>query len=70
MSLEHKFPDCTGRWDPEMAWGVLYWRCDACRAGARHSAAVEKAALRENRLGDMLQWLASGGESLSPPGHE
>jgi hypothetical protein len=70
VSPAHAHGDCTGRWRARRdGEGVMWWRCDGCRARVPHTDEVANAALAENRLGTLLRDLTrQGGRLLRPRG--
>ena len=52
MSVEHRIPQCTGRWDPRSSGGKLEWICSQCGAVGEdrmenHLQAVREIMIRE-----------------------
>lgn len=64
VRVEHRSPECTGRWRLEHGGGPAALACDGC--GARHCATLEArhAAEEENRRGALLEELAGEGRFL------
>jgi hypothetical protein len=62
VRVDHRSPECGGRWRVERGGFAL--SCDAC--GVRHCAtpAARRAADEENRRGDLLAELTSEGRFL------
>ena len=61
VSLSHKDPQCTGRWQMRTIGYTLYWRCDVCRAIRHETTHNHEAAVLENMLGERLDQLTKEG---------
>ena len=64
MTLEHDFPDCTGRWTVRTVAGRPFWKCSECRAIASATMRNHEAAVLENLAGDRVDQLTQEEQNL------
>ena len=57
MSLFHRSPDCTRRWDVRHIGSVMFWHCDRCGAMRYDTAQNHIDAIQENLAGNQLDQL-------------
>ena len=60
MEIEHKDPECTGRWlrrDDRGEEGFSYWYCDRCGATYQDCTHTALAAFRENTMDHLIRTL-------------